>query len=173
MSGEQEAPACDAEHLDRVRARAARDRDFYDKGRTAFVSFVRGYKEHLCKFIFSAKRLELGRLGTGFGLLHLPAMPELKRGGTAPGFEPSSVVADSIPYSNREQERARKTRLAERAADRPGKKRAAPKVVRGMPALCATRRSHALPPRRRRGRSRPSSGAGARSAEPKRRGSAP
>ena len=41
MSGQREAtPATATQRLERVRARAARDRDFYDKGRTAFVSFV-------------------------------------------------------------------------------------------------------------------------------------
>lgn len=52
-----------------VQALAMKDRDMYDKGKVAFVSFVRGYKEHQCSYIFQSKDLEFGRLATGFGLV--------------------------------------------------------------------------------------------------------
>jgi ATP-dependent RNA helicase DDX55/SPB4 len=64
--------------LPRLRALARADRDLYEKGNLAFVSFIRAYKEHQCSYIFQLKQLDLGRLALGFGLLHLPAMPEIK-----------------------------------------------------------------------------------------------
>ena len=36
------------------------DRELMEKSRAAFVSFVRGYKEHQCNFIFSLETLGLG-----------------------------------------------------------------------------------------------------------------
>ncbi|KAM1029001.1 hypothetical protein ACFX1X_042026 [Malus domestica] len=39
---------------------------------------MRAYKEHHCSYIFRWKELEVGKLGMGFGLLQLPAMPEVK-----------------------------------------------------------------------------------------------
>jgi ATP-dependent RNA helicase DDX55/SPB4 len=35
-----------------LRALALQDRDILEKGIKAFVSYVRGYKEHQCKYIF-------------------------------------------------------------------------------------------------------------------------
>ena len=43
-----------------VRKLAANDREVYEKGRVAFVSFVRGYKEHQLSYIFRVKDLNFG-----------------------------------------------------------------------------------------------------------------
>jgi hypothetical protein len=50
-----------------ARAIAEKDRDIMEKGARAFVSFVRGYKEHQCNFIFRLAELDLGKLATGIG----------------------------------------------------------------------------------------------------------
>ncbi|KAM9992455.1 hypothetical protein ACTFIY_009888 [Dictyostelium cf. discoideum] len=54
------------------------DREIMEKGVIAMVSHVRGYKEHLCPYIFVFHRLDIGLLATGFGLLYLPRMPEIR-----------------------------------------------------------------------------------------------
>jgi hypothetical protein len=41
-----------AELASQLRAEAESDREFMEKSTRAFVSFVRGYKEHHCKFVF-------------------------------------------------------------------------------------------------------------------------
>jgi ATP-dependent RNA helicase DDX55/SPB4 len=84
------------------------------QGSRAFVSFVRGYKEHQCRFIFRFKELSLGRLAAAFALLRLPRMPETKRCDPAPHFAPSAVLPDDVPYKDRARE---KQRLARRAED--------------------------------------------------------
>ena len=48
-----------------------------EKGTKAFVSYVRGYKEHHCKYIFQLADLSLEHLGYMFGLLRLPVMKEV------------------------------------------------------------------------------------------------
>lgn len=49
---ETEPSAPMPELLDAVRRESETDRSVMEKGTRAFVSFVRGYKEHHCKFIF-------------------------------------------------------------------------------------------------------------------------
>lgn len=43
-----------------ARQAAGKDRDLFEKGKQAFVSFVRSYKEHQCSYIFQLKKLNLG-----------------------------------------------------------------------------------------------------------------
>lgn len=46
--------------LEQLRKAAERDRELMEKGLLAFVSYVRAYREHLCKFIFRLDRVNLG-----------------------------------------------------------------------------------------------------------------
>ena len=43
--------------------------------------------------------LDFGRLATGFGLLHLPKMPELK-GKNFPNFTPFETDISAIPFKS-------------------------------------------------------------------------
>ncbi len=81
------------------------------------MSFVRGYKEHQCRFIFRFKELHLGRLARAFGLLRLPRMPETKRGDSSGIFSASAVSPDDVPYKDRAREKQRQARRAQDEAD--------------------------------------------------------
>ena len=71
-----------------------------EKGVKAFVSYVRGYREHHCRFIFRMADLPLGRLATSLGLLRLPAMPEVRKAqGSLPHFSPSDVDPANVKAS--------------------------------------------------------------------------
>jgi hypothetical protein len=48
-------PAPAVPTLELVRKLASTDREIYDKGRLAFVTYIRGYKEHQCGYIFRMK----------------------------------------------------------------------------------------------------------------------
>jgi ATP-dependent RNA helicase DDX55/SPB4 len=50
----------------------------HDKSFKAFTSFIRAYSKHDASYIFRVKDLDLSKSATGFGLLKLPKMPELK-----------------------------------------------------------------------------------------------
>ena len=76
-----------ADVLPLVKQAAIDDRDILEKGTRAFVSFVRGYKEHKCRFIFRFSSLDIGSLARSFGLLKLPHMAEFR------GMDVSSVWA--------------------------------------------------------------------------------
>jgi ATP-dependent RNA helicase DDX55/SPB4 len=120
-----------------------------EKGVRGFVSFVRGYQEHGCRFIFRVKELDLAALARAFGLLRIPRMPETKhlrtgpgRGGADGGFVMSAVDPDSVPYKDKAREKQRQQRLAQerekaaqeeeaqdqrkQQAERPGKETQAP-----------------------------------------------
>ncbi|KXZ43700.1 hypothetical protein GPECTOR_82g234 [Gonium pectorale] len=88
-----------------------------DKATRAFVTYVRGYKEHHCKFIFRLQELNIGRLATGLGLLRLPRMPDLKRPLGAAEFSPSAVDPASVPYRDKAREKQRQKVLQQRKAE--------------------------------------------------------
>lgn len=64
--------------LERMRDIVKTDRDFADRGAKAMVSAVRAYTKHEASFIFRPTDIDYAAMGTAFGLLRLPAMPEIK-----------------------------------------------------------------------------------------------
>ncbi|XP_020609844.1 ATP-dependent RNA helicase DDX55-like [Orbicella faveolata] len=95
----------------KLRKMAMKDRDVYEKGMKAFVSFVQFYRKHECSLIFRSSDLELGKLATGFGLLKLPVMPELKD--KTVDFEPADVDVEKLYYKDKNREKQRKRKLQE------------------------------------------------------------
>jgi ATP-dependent RNA helicase DDX55/SPB4 len=120
--------------LDVLRKLSETDRVAMEYGTRAFVSYLRAYKEHVCKYIFQFSELEMGWLASSFGALRLPKMKEIKkaarllREGKLEGFVESSVEIDSIPFkdSKREkqrlegQEKKKQERVEQTAAARGG-----------------------------------------------------
>ena len=62
-----------------LRTHAERNREAMEKGTRAFVSYMRGYKEHHCRFIFRHKELHLTKLANAMGLMRLPRMKEIRK----------------------------------------------------------------------------------------------
>lgn len=54
------------------------DRELHDKAAKAFVSSLQAYSKHEASFIFRLSDLDLHSVAIAFGLLRLPAMPEIK-----------------------------------------------------------------------------------------------
>ena len=103
-----------------LRAVSEKSREAMEKGTRAFVSYVRGYKEHHCRFIFRQKELQLARLARAMGLLRLPRMKEIRKApkATLQGFEESGVNPDEVPYLDRAREKQRLKAVAEQEAAR-------------------------------------------------------
>ncbi|CAN1295456.1 DEAD-box ATP-dependent RNA helicase 18 [Linum perenne] len=99
--------------VSQIRSAARKDRDVMEKGLRAFVSFIRAYKEHRCNYIFRWKELEIGKLGMGFGLLQLPAMPEVKHyPRSTDGFVPvEDLNLEEIRFKDKSREKQRKKNL--------------------------------------------------------------
>ncbi|KAH0979411.1 hypothetical protein GBA52_006588 [Prunus armeniaca] len=99
--------------IPQIRSAAKKDRDVMEKGLRAFVSYIRAYKEHHCSYIFRWKELEIGKLGMGFGLLQLPAMPEVKHHSlSTEGFIPvKDINLEEIKFKDKSREKQRKKNL--------------------------------------------------------------
>ena len=70
---------------------------------------------------FFVLELDLAKLASGFGLLHLPKMPELK-GKVIDGFQKADIDIQSIPYLDKKREEQRQLKLKEgsQVEKRPG-----------------------------------------------------
>ena len=55
------------------------DRALVEGAARAFVSYVRAYKEHQCKFIFQLEKLDLGSLARTLAVLRLPKLKEIQQ----------------------------------------------------------------------------------------------
>jgi ATP-dependent RNA helicase DDX55/SPB4 len=63
---------------DSIRKQVLKDRELHDRAAKSFVSALRAYTKHEASFIFRLADLDFHNLATGFGLLRLPTMPEIK-----------------------------------------------------------------------------------------------
>jgi ATP-dependent RNA helicase DDX55/SPB4 len=70
-------------------------RELYEKGKEAFVSYIRAYSKHECSYLLRVKEIDFAKLALGFGLLHLPKMPEIKK---STKYENFQIEYSSIPY---------------------------------------------------------------------------
>jgi superfamily II DNA/RNA helicase len=57
---------------ERIKSIMLSDRDYIEKGKRAFVSFIRSYTEHDLKYIFEFKNLCIGSTAQSFFLLRIP-----------------------------------------------------------------------------------------------------
>ncbi|XP_064653253.1 ATP-dependent RNA helicase DDX55-like isoform X3 [Lineus longissimus] len=98
--------------LPNVQEIAVKDRDVFQKGTKAFVSFIQAYSKHECYLIFRSKDLDFPKLAKGFGLMRLPKMPELK-GKRLPEFDEKYRGFDfnSIPFRDKGREKQRQIEL--------------------------------------------------------------
>ncbi|XP_075145251.1 putative ATP-dependent RNA helicase DDX55 homolog [Haematobia irritans] len=102
------------------------DKGIYDKAVRAFVSHIQAYSKHECNAILRLKDMDLGKAATGYGLLQMPRMPELKTlnadNFVGPDFD---VDISKLTYKNPQKEQARleKVKTYEETGQWPGKKK--------------------------------------------------
>lgn len=129
-----------------VRRFCETDREMLEKGLRAFVSYVRGYQEHHCRYIFVYKELPLGKVATSFGLLRLPKMPEIRKvRGKLDGFQPSDVDPDTVKFldKNRERQRQKHLLLKAKQAEQEASNVQAAKTPAVAQAVKPTKRTNA------------------------------
>ncbi|CAI5469762.1 unnamed protein product [Closterium sp. Yama58-4] len=105
-----EPPAPDAvDVIPQLREASRKDRAVVEKGVRAFVSFVRGYKEHHCNYIFRFQELEMGAVAMSYGVLKIPRMPETRHHPRLfDGFEPDKTVdVATLKYKDKNREKQR------------------------------------------------------------------
>ncbi|KAI9498245.1 P-loop containing nucleoside triphosphate hydrolase protein [Zychaea mexicana] len=96
------------------------DRDMHDRGMKAFVSWVRSYSKHEASYIFRIKDQDLGRVATGYGLLKLPRMPEL-RDAKDVTFKAEEMDWDKYKYLDKNREAKRQREAAKPQKQQPAK----------------------------------------------------
>lgn len=100
--------------LQQLKDVAKSDRDALETGSTAFMSFIRAYKEHLCSYIFRLENLDIGAVARAYGLLRLPKMAETRGVKGKPiVFETDAMDTATIPFKHTEKEEKRLRKLKE------------------------------------------------------------
>ncbi|XP_062578268.1 ATP-dependent RNA helicase DDX55-like [Saccostrea cucullata] len=97
-------------YLPKIQKFALKDRALMEKGARAYVSFIQFYAKHECSLIFRIKDLDFGKLATGYGLLRIPKMPELK-GKDVSNFIPVEADFNCIAYKDKNREKQRQLKL--------------------------------------------------------------
>lgn len=104
------------------------DRSIMDKANRAFVSHIQAYSKHECNVLLRMKDVPLGKVATGYGLLRLPKMPEVKPEHEEQFVGP--VVEKEINFTEigykdkiREQSRQKKLEILEETGEWPGRKK--------------------------------------------------
>lgn len=96
--------------FDLVKKSQLNDRATFDKANRAFVSYIQSYCKHECNIILRVKDLDFGPLATGFGLLKVPKMPELKDK-LLTGFTNYPIDYNDIKYKDKQKETSRQEKL--------------------------------------------------------------
>jgi hypothetical protein len=79
------------------------DRDFIEKSKKAFVSYIRSYKEHDLRYIFEFKHLDIGKTAKSFFMYRIPRVKEIL-GKSISSFTQSTLDIESIPWLDKNQE---------------------------------------------------------------------
>ena len=87
------------------------DRALHDKAQKAFVSSVKAYSKHQAASIFRISDIDWQDLGTAWGLLKLPKMPELKQWEGDRSLAVMTLNWDDYAYRDRKREAARRQSL--------------------------------------------------------------
>lgn len=102
-----------------------KDKNVYDKGTRAFCSHIKAYSKHECSLLLRVKDLDLGKMATGYGLLRLPKMPEMKEIFKSTFQGPKSRVdVNKLEYKNKQKQEAheKKVEVYHETGEWPGKK---------------------------------------------------
>lgn len=117
----KEVPAPDpiADVGEKIKEVTLRDRELFNKSQMAMVSYVRGYREHHCAFIFDFKKLNMASLAMCLALLKLPVMPELrKRKSESYEGQLSYEELEKIPFKDPKAEKVRLEKLEQDKTER-------------------------------------------------------
>lgn len=108
-----------------IRDATLADRAVLEASEAAFLSYVRAYKEHRCKFLFKMESLDIDSVADGFGLLRLPRFHEfkkLRKNITLRRGE--GIVVREIAFKDRERERKRQAEIKDAVENRSQRREA-------------------------------------------------
>eukprot|EP00347_Sterkiella_histriomuscorum_P021557 403333562 len=88
-----------------VQGEMKQDRDIIDKASSAFVSFVRYYKEHSLQYIFVMNQLDIGEVANSFYLFKVPRVKEILGKSLRTFHQDNSFAVDEVPYKDKNKEK--------------------------------------------------------------------
>jgi len=102
----------------KMRKEVLADRALYDKGQRGFVSWVKAYSKHQASSIFRVADLDWAELGSAWGLVRLPKMPELKNWEGDKSLGVKLNMAE-YAYKDKIREKARRAAMGEEKTKEP------------------------------------------------------
>lgn len=97
-----------------VRECTLTNRSVLDASEKAFLSFIRGYKEHKCGYILKLDNLDVSAVARSFRLLRMPKFHEFKKLKSKMNFKrDENVRIRDIPYKDAAQEAKRQKEIKE------------------------------------------------------------
>ncbi|ORY77796.1 P-loop containing nucleoside triphosphate hydrolase protein [Protomyces lactucae-debilis] len=118
---------------ERLKQIVRKDRDLYERGIKAFVSYIRFYTKHQAAYIFRLADLDLAGCAASYGLLRLPSMPELKAQDVV--YEGERVDMRTFAYADKIRETARLEALTKADAEHARKVEAGEVAVKRKPKV--------------------------------------
>eukprot|EP01012_Entosiphon_sulcatum_P025047 TRINITY_DN30313_c0_g1_i1.p1 TRINITY_DN30313_c0_g1~~TRINITY_DN30313_c0_g1_i1.p1 ORF type:complete len:646 (-),score=129.00 TRINITY_DN30313_c0_g1_i1:6-1760(-) len=96
---------------------ALTDRELFEKGAAAFVSYVRAYKEHICNNILRLDRVDMGDVARAFALVRIPHLTDMAKYRKRQfklrlPSELSQVDVSKVPYRREQAAERRQRKLA-------------------------------------------------------------
>jgi ATP-dependent RNA helicase DDX55/SPB4 len=56
-------------YLEVIKKKKLKDRELMENGEKAYISFLRAYSQHKCKYIFKLEKLDFDKIAEGYSLL--------------------------------------------------------------------------------------------------------
>lgn len=102
-----------------IRAATIADRAILEASESAFLSYIRAYKEHKCRYLLKLEEVDFNSICDSFGLLRLPRFHEFKklRSKIASRKEEGLIVRD-IAYRDKVRETLRQEAIREAISNR-------------------------------------------------------
>lgn len=108
-----------------VREATLGDRTILDASEAAFLSYIRAYKEHKCRYLLKMEDIDIDSVTGSFGLLRLPRFHEFKRLRSKITFRKDDAInVRDIAYKDKTREKRRQEQIREAIANRSQRREA-------------------------------------------------
>ncbi|CAN8073706.1 unnamed protein product [Agarophyton chilense] len=96
-----------------IRQATLDDRAILEASELAFLSYIRAYKEHRCRYLFKLNEVDINSVADSFGLLRLPRFYEFKklRSKIKPRGEGTNIR--DIKFKDKQKEAARQKKISD------------------------------------------------------------
>eukprot|EP00178_Gracilaria_changii_P004144 TRINITY_DN1640_c0_g1_i1.p1 TRINITY_DN1640_c0_g1~~TRINITY_DN1640_c0_g1_i1.p1 ORF type:complete len:601 (+),score=68.52 TRINITY_DN1640_c0_g1_i1:3762-5564(+) len=96
-----------------IREATLSDRAILEASELAFLSYIRAYKEHRCRYLFKLDEIDINSVADSFGLLRLPRFYEFKKLRSKIKPRGEGVNIREIKFKDKQKEAARQKKISE------------------------------------------------------------